>query len=69
MTNDEIINSIVASADAGRATERSRLLQYLVQIQHRFSYIPASAITQLAALLQLPESEIRGVIGFYAFLL
>ncbi|MGB5439750.1 MAG: NAD(P)H-dependent oxidoreductase subunit E, partial [Gammaproteobacteria bacterium] len=68
MTNDEIINSIVASADAGRATERSRLLQYLVQIQHRFSYIPASAITQLAALLQLPESEIRGVIGFYAFL-
>ena len=68
MTDDEIISSIVTSADAPRGAERSRLLQYLVRIQHRLSCIPAVAITQLAALLQLPESEIRGVIGFYSFL-
>jgi [NiFe] hydrogenase diaphorase moiety large subunit len=66
MTQEETIKSIIASA--GAAAERSRLLQYLCEIQQRFSHIPATAITQLAALLQTPESDIRGVISFYAFL-
>ncbi|RLA03490.1 MAG: NADP oxidoreductase [Gammaproteobacteria bacterium] len=64
MTEDEIIQSIIAPAGA----ERSQLLQTLVRIQQRLSYIPGQAITQLATRLQLPESEIRGVIGFYSFL-
>jgi [NiFe] hydrogenase diaphorase moiety large subunit len=64
MSQDEIIKTIIASHGA----EQSRLLQTLVRLQHRFSCIPERAITQLATLLQLPESEIRGVIGFYAFL-
>ncbi|MEN8206820.1 MAG: NAD(P)H-dependent oxidoreductase subunit E [Pseudomonadota bacterium] len=68
MTPDEIIQTIIASAGTSRMTERSYLLQYLVRIQHRLSCIPGQAITQLATLLQLPESEIRGVIGFYSFL-
>jgi [NiFe] hydrogenase diaphorase moiety large subunit len=68
MTQDEIIKAIIASASASANVERPRLLQYLCQLQHRLSYIPGPAITQLAALLQLPEAEIRGVIGFYSFL-
>jgi [NiFe] hydrogenase diaphorase moiety large subunit len=68
MTPDEIIQTIIASAGTSRATGQSHLLQYLVQIQRRLSYIPGQAIIQLATLLQLPESEIRGVIGFYTFL-
>ena len=64
MTQDEIIQSLIAPAGA----ERSQLLQTLVRIQQRLSYIPGQAITQLATRLQLPESEIRGVIGFYSFL-
>jgi [NiFe] hydrogenase diaphorase moiety large subunit len=68
MTQDETITAIIASAGTAHETERQRLLQYLCQIQHRLSYIPGHAITQLATMLQLPESEIRGVIGFYSFL-
>ena len=64
MTQDEIIKTIIASHGA----ERSQLLQTLVRIQQRLSHIPGQAITQLATRLQLPESEIRGVIGFYSFL-
>jgi len=64
MTPDEITQTIIAS----RGADRSHLLQHLVRIQQRLSYIPEQAITQLATRLQLPESEIRGVIGFYSFL-
>ena len=64
MTQDEIIQSLITPAGA----ERSQLLQTLVRIQQRLSYIPGQAITQLATRLQLPEPEIRGVIGFYSFL-
>jgi [NiFe] hydrogenase diaphorase moiety large subunit len=67
MTYAEIIKAIIASAGTARAG-RTRLLQYLCQIQHRLSFIPGDAITQLAGMLQMPESEIRGVIGFYSFL-
>ena len=68
MTQDDIVKTIITSDGVSRDAGRTNLLQYLVRIQHRLSYIPGSAITQLAALLQLPESEIRGVIGFYSFL-
>jgi len=68
MTQDEIIKTIIASAGASTDAGRPHLLQYLCQIQQRLSYIPGHAITQLATLLQLPEAEIRGVIGFYSFL-
>jgi [NiFe] hydrogenase diaphorase moiety large subunit len=68
MTHNEIIKAIIASASPSGAAERPRLLQYLCQIQHRLSSIPGDVITQLASMLQMPESEIRGVIGFYSFL-
>jgi [NiFe] hydrogenase diaphorase moiety large subunit len=68
MTQDDIVRAIIASAGNSPDARRRHLLQYLCQIQHRLSYIPGPAVTQLAAMLQLPEAEIRGVIGFYSFL-
>ena len=68
MTHDEIIKTIIASAGVSHDAARRHLLQYLCQIQQRLSYIPGDAITQLARLTQLPESEIHGVIEFYSFL-
>ena len=68
MTHDEIIKTIIASAGVSQDAARRHLLQYLCQIQQRLSYIPGDAITQLARLTQLPESEIHGVIEFYSFL-
>jgi [NiFe] hydrogenase diaphorase moiety large subunit len=68
MTHEEIIREIIAPSGTSRAAERSQLLQYLCQIQHQCSYIPGDAITQLATRLQMPASEIQGLIGFYAFL-
>jgi len=67
MAHDDIIKAVIASAGTAGA-ERKRLLQYLCEIQQRLSFIPGDAITQLATLLRMPESEIRGVIGFYSFL-
>jgi len=67
MAHDDIIKAVIASAGTAGA-ERRRLLQYLCEIQQRLSFIPGDAITQLATLLRMPESEIRGVIGFYSFL-
>ena len=68
MTHDEMIKAIIASGSASGEAERPRLLQYLCQIQQRLSYIPAQAISRLADTLEISESEIRGVIGFYTFL-
>ena len=68
MTHDEMIKAIIASGSASGEAERPRLLQYLCQIQQRLSHIPAQAISRLADTLEISESEIRGVIGFYTFL-
>ena len=68
MTHDEIIKTIIESAGASHDAARRHLLQYLCQLQQRLSYIPADAITQLASLTRLPESDIHGVIEFYSFL-
>ena len=68
MTHNEIIETIIASGSTSGKAERPRLLQYLCEIQQRLSFIPATAISLLADTLEIPESEIRGVIGFYTFL-
>ncbi len=38
--------------------DASLLLQYLIQIQHRYNYVPAKAITQLQHLLHHSGSQI-----------
>lgn len=44
------------------------LLQILDAIQQRYSHVPKRAIELLSEQLCVPQSEIRGVIDFYAFL-
>jgi [NiFe] hydrogenase diaphorase moiety large subunit len=61
-TLDTFIGQLVAAADPGE------LLQYLCEIQYRYSCVPARAIELLAASLELPPTRITGVIDYYSFL-
>ena len=47
---------------------RERLLQYLYELQLRFSHVPAEAVERLSTGMAMPPSHIRGVIDFYSFL-
>ncbi len=61
-TLDTFIGQLAAAADA------TELLQYLCEIQYRYSCIPPRAIELLAARLKLPPTLITGVIDYYSFL-
>ena len=52
----------------GRAPDATRLLQYLIEIQQRYHFIPPSAIDCLQQTLKLTRANIESVIAFYAFL-
>ena len=45
----------------------TRLLQILRAVQAHYHYIPETAIEQLAALLNIPRTQIIGVVEFYSF--
>ena len=64
MSIEEFISGITTSAN----NQPDYLLQYLYEIQHRFSHVPQQAIKLLADKLSLTEAHIQGVIGFYSFL-
>jgi [NiFe] hydrogenase diaphorase moiety large subunit len=53
----------------GESPQRSQLLQYLIQIQQAFQFVPATAVEVLAQRLDLSHGEINAVIDFYSFLL
>jgi [NiFe] hydrogenase diaphorase moiety large subunit len=44
------------------------LVQVLREIQEEFGYLPAAALTQVAHLLRIPYSRVKGVGSFYSFL-
>ncbi len=50
------------------AADDTRLLQYLVDIQHRYHFIPPPAIEALQQILHLTRAQIESVIDFYSFL-
>ena len=64
MSVEDFIDRITAPTDS----RANYLLQYLYEIQYRYSHVPESAIELLATRLSLTEAHIRGVIGFYSFL-
>jgi [NiFe] hydrogenase diaphorase moiety large subunit len=64
MSIEEFISRITAPAN----NQPGHLLQYLYEIQYRYSCVPQRAIQLLAEKLSLTESHIHGVIGFYSFL-
>ena len=48
--------------------DRTRLLQYLIEIQQRFHHVPAEAIDLLQQRLGISHAQIESVISFYSFL-
>ena len=46
----------------------TKLLQILRETQEALGYLPAAALTQVAAALDLPRARVEGVAGFYSFL-
>ena len=64
MSIEEFISGITTTAD----NQPGHLLQYLYEIQYRYSCVPQQAIQLLAEKLSLTESHIHGLIGFYSFL-
>ena len=46
--------------------ERGALIPVLQKVQESLGYLPQEAITQIAKFLRVPESEIFGVLSFYA---
>ncbi|MCK9395980.1 MAG: NAD(P)H-dependent oxidoreductase subunit E [Methylobacter sp.] len=47
--------------------QATHLLQILRQVQSRYHYIPQAAIEQLSGLLNIPRTQIIGVVEFYSF--
>lgn len=46
--------------------ERGPLIAILQQVQERLGYLPKEAVYEMASLLEMPASEIFGVLSFYA---
>jgi len=47
--------------------QATHLLQILRQVQAQYHYIPEAAIEQLSGLLNIPRTQIIGVVEFYSF--
>ena len=68
MESSSTVNSMIDGLAGGEGLARDRLLQYLYELQCRFSHVPDTAIGRLSSELDLPSSHIRAVIAFYSFL-
>ena len=47
--------------------QATHLLQILREVQSHYHYIPEEAIEQIAELLNIPRTQIIGVVEFYSF--
>ena len=68
MDKFDTLDTFLAQLCGGADADPGQLLQYLYEIQYRYSCVPARAVELLAAHLSLPETRITGVIDFYSFL-
>ncbi|MCH9696609.1 MAG: NAD(P)H-dependent oxidoreductase subunit E [Gammaproteobacteria bacterium] len=50
------------------ASDPTRLLDILLDLQNQFGYLSAETITQTADLLDIPVTRVQGVVAFYNFL-
>jgi len=67
MSEQEInVKEQVTESVALYKEERGPLIAILQQIQERLGYLPKEAIYEMARLLEMPASEIFGVLSFYA---
>ncbi len=67
LTDTPVISEFV-NACVKPEKDTTLLLQYLIQIQHRYSFVPEAAIKQLQQLLHLDIAHIKSVISFYSLL-
>ena len=68
LTEHEQLRLINAALHSYRHTHRSSasvLIPILQKIQETLGYIPRQAITQISTALQIPPSQIYGVVTFY----
>ena len=70
MTMEEFlgVDEFVGELITGGGKHSGQLLQYLYELQYRYSCIPPRAIELLATQLELPVARVHGVIEFYSFL-
>lgn len=67
MAEQEIsVKEQVAESVALYREERGPLIAILQQVQERVGYLPKEAVYEMASLLDMPPSEIFGVLSFYA---
>ena len=62
------IAGFVAESIGQRGRSQTQLLQHLVAVQHRFSFVPEAAVEALAGGLGVTRAGIRAAVAFYAFL-
>ncbi len=66
--SSEQVASFIADLLFRRGRDPLYLLQYLIALQQRFSFVPEAALEALAIGLGIGRTQIRGAVDFYAFL-
>ncbi|HUT41834.1 MAG TPA: NAD(P)H-dependent oxidoreductase subunit E, partial [Gammaproteobacteria bacterium] len=68
MDKFDSLETFIGQLTGSGPADPGQLLQYLYEIQYRYSCIPARAVEQLAVRLDMPPARITGVIDYYSFL-
>jgi len=66
LTEEELLHR-VDEVIAGRESSDGVLIPALQTAQNLFGYLPASVLKHLSERLQIPYSEVSGVVSFYSF--
>jgi NADH:ubiquinone oxidoreductase subunit E len=61
--NQQEVNQIIDLFDC----KRSNLIQILHQLQNVYGFLPIESLTQVSKKMDVPLSEITGVVSFYSF--
>ncbi len=64
---NDVGNEQVSSILSCYQREKRWLIPILEEVQRKLGYIPEAAVRQIAAFLGLSESQVFGVVTFYAF--
>lgn len=65
-SEQEMLQEVERIIEEGRAI-KGALIPILQEIQETFGYLPEVAIRRVSKALNIPFSEVAGVIGFYSF--
>ena len=62
------VEQFVAESLDTHGRDPQHLLQHLIRVQHRFSYVPEQAVEAFSGALDVTRTQVRAAIAFYAFL-